>query len=83
LAIIGLLSLTFGSTLIAFALQVRAQRVLSPSIASLIFLLESPFALIFAIYFLNESMTDLQATGALLIFFSAVGATLAERRPKA
>jgi len=82
LAVIGLLSLTFGSTLIAFALQVRAQRVLSPSIASLIFLLESPFALIFAIYFLKESMTELQAMGALLIFFSAVGATLAERRAK-
>ncbi|MEK7357380.1 MAG: DMT family transporter [Bdellovibrionota bacterium] len=46
----GLLMLSLGSTLIAFALQIRAQKKISPSLASLLFLLESPFAALFAFF---------------------------------
>lgn len=64
---LGFLSLTFGSTLIGFALQVRAQRVLLPSTASLLFLLESPFAALFAYIFLGEIMAPLQMFGGAVI----------------
>lgn len=67
LPLLGFLSLTFCSTLIGFALQVRAQRVLSPSTASLLFLLESPFAALFAFLFLGENMGLTQLAGGLLI----------------
>lgn len=77
---IGLLSLAIGSTVIAFFLQVRAQKRLSPTVSSLLFLLESPFAMIFSIFLLNESFRGMEGIGALIIFVSAVGATLIESR---
>lgn len=70
LPLLGFLSLTFCSTLIGFALQVRAQRVLSPSTASLLFLLESPFAALFALIFLGETMRPLQLAGGTIILAS-------------
>ncbi len=79
LSIIGLLAVTFGSTLLAFALQVRAQKVLTPSVSSMIYLLESPFAALFAVILLNEVISPLQLVGGVLIFFSAVGATITEQ----
>lgn len=69
--LIGLLMLAIGSTLIAFALQVKAQKSISPSMASLLFLLESPFATLFAIYFLSESLKTDQWVGAGLILAAA------------
>jgi drug/metabolite transporter (DMT)-like permease len=75
--LMGLGALVFGSTLIAFALQVRAQKVLSPSIASLLFLLESPFATLYAIYLLNESLRTEQWAGAGLILVAAAAASFA------
>jgi drug/metabolite transporter (DMT)-like permease len=68
---IGLLMLALGSTLIAFALQVRAQKKISPSVASLLFLLESPFSTLFAVYFLAESLRTVQWMGAALILLAA------------
>jgi drug/metabolite transporter (DMT)-like permease len=70
-SLIGFCSLAFGSTLIAFALQVRAQKILSPSLASLLFLLESPFATLFAVYFLGEKLKTSQWVGAGLILLAA------------
>lgn len=69
---IGILSLTFGSTFLAFALQVKAQKYLSPSIASMIFLLEAPIAALFALWLLGESMHFSQWLGAVLIFIAAL-----------
>jgi drug/metabolite transporter (DMT)-like permease len=74
-AALGLCSLTFLSTLLAFALQVKAQKVLSPGISSVIFLLESPFAAIFAMIFLHETLTVWQSIGGVLIFVAAYRAT--------
>lgn len=65
---IGLTVLAFGNSLFAFYLQFKSQKYLSPSLASLLFLLESPFSALFAIAFLKESLTGLQSLGALLIF---------------
>lgn len=71
-SIFGLISLTLGSTLLAFYLQVRAQKVLSASTCSLLLLLESPFACLFAILLLHESMSLSQGIGAFLILSSAM-----------
>jgi drug/metabolite transporter (DMT)-like permease len=74
--IAGLLMLAIGSTLIAFALQVRAQKSLNPSLASLIFLLESPFAAIFAFWLLGETLGGPQLFGAALIMGSVAAGSL-------
>ena len=71
----GIMSLTLGSTLIAFALQVRAQKVIAPSLASLLFLLESPSAALFAFLLLGESMRLEQLIGGTLIIGSIAWAT--------
>lgn len=67
----GLLVLGLGSSLIAFALQIKAQKILSPSFASLLFLLESPFATLFGIALLGESLQTMQWFGAGLILLAA------------
>lgn len=82
-AIAGIAALAFGSTVLAFALQIKAQARLSATVASLLCLLESPFAMIFAMAILGESMGIFEACGATLIFFSAVGASWIESTSKA
>lgn len=69
---VGVLCLALGSTVIGFTIQLRTQKVLSTTTASMLFLLESPFALIFGVWFLNESFGLRQAFGALLILIAAV-----------
>lgn len=69
-ATIGFFSLAIGSTLIAFALQVRAQKYIPPTTASLLFLLESPFAAIFATLLLTEVMGPTQLIGGAIILTS-------------
>ncbi|MES2964602.1 MAG: DMT family transporter [Bdellovibrionota bacterium] len=81
--IVGLLMLALGSTLIAFALQIRAQKKISPSLASLLFLLESPFAGFFAILFLNERLTTMTATGAAIILLSLASSVVFQRESSA
>lgn len=75
-ALLGLCSLAFGSTVIAFALQLRAQKRLSNTVASLLFLLESPIGMLLAIWLLGEHLTWREASGAALIFVSAVAAVI-------
>lgn len=79
-ALWGMLSLTFGSTLLAFFLQIRAQRKMSSSLASLFFLLESPFACLFAIMILREQVSLFQGIGGALILFACALALWAENR---
>jgi drug/metabolite transporter (DMT)-like permease len=81
-ALAGLGSLAIGSTVIAFYLQVRAQAHLSATVSSLFFLLESPFALLFAVLLLGESLGPLESMGAALIFLSAVAASGIEAKRK-
>ncbi|MEQ1877005.1 MAG: DMT family transporter, partial [Bdellovibrionia bacterium] len=72
--ILGLVYIAIGSTFVAFMLQVRAQRVLDSSTASVLFLLESPFAAFFAAIFLGEHLSPLQWAGAAVILLSSLGA---------
>ena len=79
-AIFGLFALGVGSTTLAFYLQVKAQAHLSPTVSSLLFLLESPLAMIFAFFLLGESLSLMEGSGALLIFAAAVLASLQESK---
>lgn len=79
-SIAGFLFLLFGSTLFGFWAQVRAQKVLSANAASLICLLESPFAGLFAFIFLDERLNAWQWVGASLILLSAVATIALEAR---
>jgi drug/metabolite transporter (DMT)-like permease len=78
---LGLLSLVFGSTLLGFFLQVRAQKLLSPSLASLLFLLESPISFFFAFWLLHERLTLWPMVGASAILLACLGATLTQAPP--
>lgn len=62
------LILVFGCTVVAFALQVKAQKKLSPSTASIIFLLEAPLAALFALTLLSEHLSAQQWLGAGILF---------------
>ncbi len=79
-ALTGFGLLLFGSTLFGFWAQIRAQKVLSANAASLICLLESPFAALFAFIFLAERLNFTQWIGALLILVSAAVTIILEQR---
>lgn len=68
----GILSLAIGSTVIGFTIQLRTQKVLNSTTASMLFLLESPFSLVFGVLLLKESFGPLQAAGAVLISVAAL-----------
>lgn len=69
---IGVGILGLGSSIIAFYLQIRTQKILSDSTASMLFLLESPFAAFFGFMILNERLSIFQTTGALLIMLASI-----------
>ncbi len=72
LAQFGVFFMAIGSSLLAFTAQVRAQQVLSSTTASMLFLLESPFALLFGFFLLSETLNAYQLCGAVLILISSV-----------
>lgn len=69
---IGMLAMTFGASLIAFYLQIKAQKKIQASTASLLFLLESPAACIFSFLLLHEAITQNQYLGALFIIAAGI-----------
>ena len=76
----GFLYLTIFSTLFAFMLQIRAQKFLSPALASMIFLLESPFAAVYAYLLLGERLGWLQWAGAFVILIAVSLSTMEESK---
>lgn len=80
---IGIASLGIGSSVIGFYIQIRAQRVLSPTTASMLFLLESPFALLFGFCLLGERLGPRQMAGAALIMVASYLTVRAESSPPA
>lgn len=76
----GFLFLALASTFIAFMLQIRAQRHLSASVASMVFLLESPFAAGYAYLLLGERLNSWQWAGAALILIAVTLSSLEETR---
>ena len=83
LALFGLAFLALASTLIAFLLQTRAQRVLPAATASLLCLLESPFAALFAFLLLGERLSLAQWAGCSLVMAASVGAIIVEQQTNA
>lgn len=75
LALWGILGLVISSV-VGFYLQVRSQKVLNPTTASLLFLLESPNAMLLGVLFLGEAVSGQQFLGALVIL-SAAALTIA------
>lgn len=71
-AVHGLLFLGFVSSMIAFTIQVIAQKKIPSHIAGLIFLMESPFAAMFGFFVFKESLNSQNILGAVLIMLSVI-----------
>jgi len=69
-SVASVVALAIFVSLLAFYLQVRAQRVLSTTTSSMLCLLEGPFAFLFAAYFLTERLEAVQFLGAFIILLS-------------
>ncbi|MBC7464471.1 MAG: DMT family transporter [Bdellovibrio sp.] len=67
----GVFFLALFSSLIAFYLQVKSQKVISDSTISMMCLLEAPFAAFFAFLFLSEKLSPLQLGGTALILVAS------------
>lgn len=76
----GLITLGLGSSFLAFFFQVRAQKIISPSVVSLLFLLESPISSLFAFFLLGEKLNHQQWLGAGIIFCSCLLISFKELR---
>lgn len=64
------------SSVIAYSLQGMGQKYIDPTRGTLIMELESPFALIFGMLFLNEKLTIYSGIGSLLTFIAIVIASV-------
>lgn len=71
-SLIGILILAGACSVLAFFVQVRSQKVLSDTTASMLFLLESPYAFFFAYILMGDRLTALQGVGAALILGAAL-----------
>lgn len=71
-AVRGLLFLGIVSSMIAFTIQVVAQKKIPVHIAGLIFLMESPFAAMFGYIVFKEVLTPQNMLGAALIMLSVI-----------
>jgi drug/metabolite transporter (DMT)-like permease len=69
-ALNGFIVISIFSSLIAFSLQVIAQKGIPPHIVSLIFLMESIFAAIFGYIFFNEGLSPMAILGCFLVITS-------------
>ncbi len=71
LALWGMILLVLSVSILAFYLQVSAQKNLPTATASMLCLLEAPFSFIFATMLLKETITPIQGLGAFVIITSA------------
>lgn len=80
-SVLSVIGLSIFVTLGAFYLQVRAQKVLSNTTASMLCLLEAPYSFLFASVLLSEKLTPIQLIGAIVIL-SISALTIYIERPK-
>ncbi|MCC2679512.1 MAG: transrane protein [Pseudobdellovibrio sp.] len=78
-AVLSVIALAFVVSLFAFYMQVRAQRVLNTTTSSMLCLLEGPFAFFFGAIFLGETLSTIQASGAVLILGSCAFSVFLDR----
>lgn len=69
---LSVLQLGLMSSGIAFLILVRAQRYVPATTAGLVVLLESPWAMVFSVWLMDEKLTLLQLLGAGLILTASV-----------
>lgn len=74
----ALIFLAIPASLIAFTIQVHTQKTLSPHIASFIFLLESPFAVLFGFFIIGERLSWMAYLGCGLILLAVILVSLME-----
>lgn len=79
MSILGLGLLILFVSIIAFYLQVQAQKKLSTTTASMLCLLEAPFSFIFASLLIGETLVGLQIVGAILILASSALSVYVDR----
>ncbi len=79
-AAFGLGSLTILSTLLGFGIQIYAQKYISATLASLLFLMESPLASFFSYIFMGEVLSGIQLIGAAVVIVSAALAIYSESK---
>lgn len=70
LVMAGFFCVSVLSTIVAFTIQIIAQKTVPAHVAGLLFLLEAPFATYFGWYFLNEGVNPKQILGACLLIGS-------------
>lgn len=70
-SIVSVILLVLFVSILAFYLQISAQKKLPTSTASMLCLLEAPFSYFFASLFLAEKLTITQGVGAIVILLSA------------
>lgn len=80
LAMPAILYVGIMSNGIAYTLQVIGQRGINPTIATLILSLESVMAVVFGMLFLNESLTNKELIGCILMFIAVIIAQLPTRK---
>jgi drug/metabolite transporter (DMT)-like permease len=78
-SVLSVIALAIFVTLGAFYLQVRAQKVLNTTTASMLCLLEAPYSFLFASVLLNEKLTPIQLIGAVTILFVSALSVYVER----
>lgn len=81
LPLFGLFMIAVGGSTFAFFLQIRAQKILSANEASMLFLLESPFAMICGAIFIGDHITTQKIVGAILILLAAVLTLKSDSKP--
>ncbi len=72
ISITGVLCLCFGSSMVAFFLQIKAQKYLSNTTTTMLSLLESPIAAAFGFLLLGETLKASQVFGAMIILGTSV-----------
>ena len=68
----ALLFLGIGSSGIAYTLQIVAQKDINPTVASIIFSLESAFGVVGGAMFLGETMTGREYIGCAIVLFAVI-----------
>jgi drug/metabolite transporter (DMT)-like permease len=68
----GILFLGVISSMIAFTIQIVAQKKIPAHIAGLIFLMESPFAAVFGYFYFHEVLSVMNIVGAAMIMLAVL-----------
>ncbi len=80
--IFGILYTSLLATLINIGLQTRFQKMVSPTIAGIIYSFEPIFAAIFAYFLLDEKITNFGLLGSFLIFCGLISAEVLDKSLK-